>query len=784
VSGGIAIYAAVGLAVLWLGIALAISILAARRFRLAETVLDSARANAALLEATPARPLVSYADGRIEADPQLLRELGLDREPRHLADLAGEGGGIDPRDLAELIEDVTAARVSAGRVARKVHALGSARVFDVRGGQAPPPELPGTLLLWFFDTSATEEELARIALRLRQTEGALDSLTHLIEAAPFPMWYRGPDLRLGLVNSAFVQAVEAKDAGDVIGRGAELIDEEGASSPVAMARLSIETNRIQSSMQPAIIRGERRMLRIVNVPLSTGAVAGFAIDVQDLEDARAELARHIESQRELADRMTAGTAQFDSERNLSFYNRPFAVMAKLDPEWLAEKPEFDRVLERMRDNQRLPEARDFPVWKSDRRNWFSSPEEVIEEEWMLPNGDHLRVVAQPLPDGGLRLFLEDRTEQLRLASARDTLLRVRAATFDNLFEAISVFASDGRLYLWNRRFIDDWELDEAWLSEHPRVDELVPAMAKKLVNPTAAAQIREMVRQTTNERKSSNGRVTMTDGRHFQFAAVPLPDGNALFTMVDVTDSTRIEAALRERATALEEADRVKTDFVANMSYELRTPLTSIGGFAEMLAAGYAGKLEPTATDYVNAILESVARLSKLINDVLDLTTGDTRGVALERERVDVAGLCRAAIETARARAGEKSQKLDAQISPETGFVFGDARRLRESVEHVLQNAVAYTDRKGRIELQADGDEQQVVIRISDNGSGISKDDLPRVFNRFDRVEEAGVRGEAALGLGLPLTRQFIEAHGGNVALQSKKGKGTTVTMTIPRGTK
>src|SRR5206468_10412822 len=126
-------------------------------------------------------------------------------------------------------------------------------------------------------------------------------------------------------------------------------------------------------------------------------------------------------------------------------------------------------------------------------------------------------------------------------------------------------------------------------------------MARKLVNPTAAAQIREMVRQTTNERQSATGRVSMTDGRHFQFAAVPLPDGNALFTMVDVTDSTRIEAALRERAKALEEADRVKTDFVANMSYELRTPLTSIGGFSEMLAAGYAGKLAPKASDYVGA---------------------------------------------------------------------------------------------------------------------------------------------------------------------------------------
>ena len=135
-----------------------------------------------------------------------------------------------------------------------------------------------------------------------------------------------------------------------------------------------------------------------------------------------------------------------------FFNQPFAIMAQLEPEWLSERPEFDRVLERMRENGRLPEVRDFPAWKAERRGWFTSPEETIEEDWMLANGDHLRILGQPLPDGGLRLIFEDRTEQVRLASARDTLLRVRAATFDNLFEVISVFASDGRLYLWNRRF--------------------------------------------------------------------------------------------------------------------------------------------------------------------------------------------------------------------------------------------------------------------------------------------------------------------------------------------
>ncbi len=772
------------LALLWVAVAFAISLLAARRFRLASQVLDAARANATLLDISPARPLVVHSDGRVEADRGLVRELGLDAAPKTLADLHGTGNGLAADDLGALSAEIDTARASASRVSAKVRLEGSPRVFEVRGGPAPAPESAGTLLLWFFDMSAGEEERAKLALRLRQTEAALNSLTHLIEAAPFPMWYRGADLKLGLVNSAFVHAVEARDAQDVIERSAELVDAQGADSARETAREAQESGRVVSRMQPAIIHGERRMLRIVNVPLSTGAVAGFAVDVQDLEEARAELARHRESQRELADRMTAGTAQFEPDRTLSFFNRPFAVMSRIDFDWLAEKPEFDRVIDRMRDNQRLPEARDFPAWKDERRGWFTSAEEVIEEEWMLPGGDHLRVVAQPLPDGGLRLFLEDRTEQLRLASARDTLLRVRAATFDNLFEGISVFASDGRLYLWNRRFLEDWELDEQWLSTHPRVDELVPAMARKLVNPTAAAQIREMVRQTTNERQSASGRISMTDGRHFQFAAVPLPDGNALFTMVDVTDSTRIEAALRERATALEEADRVKTDFVANMSYELRTPLTSIGGFAELLGGGYAGDLGSKAKDYVGAILESVDRLSKLINDVLDLTTGEARGAPLERERVDVAGLCRAALDSAKTAAAEKGQKIEAEILPSAGFVFGDARRLRDSIEHVLQNAIGYTDRKGRIALTAEGDETRAVITIRDNGPGIAPADQGRVFDRFHRVTEPGFRGEAALGLGLPLTRQFVEAHGGTVELESSKGKGTTVILTLPRGSR
>src|SRR3546814_3829247 len=110
----------------------------------------------------------------------------------------------------------------------------------------------------------------------------------------------------------------------------------------------------------------------------------------------------------------------------------------------------------MREQRRSPEQRDFLSWRNERRQWFTTASEAIEETWALPEGSHLRVFAQPHPDGGLLVIFEDRTEQFRLASSRDTLLRVQAATLDNLFEAVCVFAANGRLQLWNSRFADMW----------------------------------------------------------------------------------------------------------------------------------------------------------------------------------------------------------------------------------------------------------------------------------------------------------------------------------------
>ena len=746
----------------------------------AQETIARAREAEALRSVSPAMAMLVRADGRVEMPPRLVDWLGLSIAPRFLQDLADDGAGLPADEAQALANDVKAAQRAGRGFVRALHPIGSGRSITVRGSRAPGDlGATGAVVVWTLDTTDSEGELARLRGEVEQLTIAFDALTGLIEAAPLPRWYRGADMRLAMVNTAYVRAVEGADAADVIARELELVEGSGRGGPRAGAKAAKASGKPQLEILPATIGGERRSLQVHDVPLPTGGVAGFAVDIEDLEQSRAGAKRFAEAQRAMLDRLSAGVAQFGPDRGLVFCNQPFRRMFAMRAEWLADRPEFDRVLERMREANRLPEVRDFPTWKAERRDWFVPGDAAIEENWHLPGGTHLRVVAQPLPDGGLLTIFEDRTEQVQLASARDTLLRVRTATFDNLFEALAVFAADGKLQLWNNRMGAIWGFEEEFLAGHPRVDTFAEAAAPKLATPNRAALIPELVRSATIERQQRGGRVAFADGRHFEFAAVPLPDGNALLTMLDISDSRRAEQALRDRANALEAADRVKTQFVANMSYELRTPLTSISGFAEMLHGGYAGKLTPDADQYVEAILQSVERLGLLIDDVLDLTQGGD-DAEIERVDVDLAAVARAAAETIMPAAKRRKLDFAVELARSTGRVSGDPKRLKEVIEHLLRHAVASTPEGGRILLHSDGSATGARIVVSDDGFGMDAESVTKAFDRFGEPGSQPT-GERALGLGLPLARQFVEAHGGRIDLVSEPGEGTLVTVELPR---
>ncbi len=728
---------------------------------------------ARLLETAPAFPVVVKGDGRIEAADRFSRLMGLPAPATSLTDLGGHAdAGLSATDLARLDEKVRETQRTGKDFALPLAIEGSERRLLVIGSIADAVIYPnGAALLWFFDSTESLRELEQRTHESDEAKAAFAALAGLIEAAPLPMWHRSPDMKLNFVNRAYVDAVGASDGLQVAEDGIELVEPEGGKDAATFAREAQAAGEQSERIVSATLAGDRRQLRVFDIPLGESGVAGLAIDIHELNEARAELRDLSEAQRDLLNMMSAGVVQFAADRSLIFANQPFQRLFAFRDQWLAEESEFARVLDRMRENGKLPEVRDFPAWRAERENWFRMAE-PSEENWLLPDGTHLRVLAQPVPDGGLLLIFEDRTEQAQLASARDILLRVRTATFDNLFEGIAVFAADGRISIWNRLFAEIWGLADDALIKHPRLDELLPMLAQHLKKPSQISIIGELVRMTTANREQRRTKATFADGRMFQIATIPLPDGNALFTMLDMSDSLKIEQALRDRNAALTEADGIKARFLANMSYEFRTPLTSISGFADLLKAGVAGELTDQGKDYVEAILTSAERLSEQINTVLDYSQSEAGALPIAREEVDVQAMLAGLAESKTAFAAERGVALHVQLGEAKGTFPLDPKRITQAVGQILDNAIRYHRTDGEVLLFARTNKDVLEVIVSDNGLGISAEKRAAISDNDEGVLK---------GLGLALAKQLVESHGGVFALESKEGEGTTVIMKLPR---
>ncbi|WP_271077659.1 PAS domain-containing sensor histidine kinase [Aurantiacibacter sp. MUD61] len=749
-----------------------------QRTRAARQTKGTLRRLSRMIDDSPAIPLLVKADGKIEGPERLAAWLGLDALPDFLSELSDRQNGLSEGDLEQLHEAVRRTQKTAAPFRMMVTPQGSEKSLAVRGQLANAAIASGgAALIWWFDFSESQGELSRLRSETARARNDFAALVGLIEAAPMPMWFRSADMELRLVNSAYVDAVEAKNAAEVVDQQIELVERVDGLDAKQIAKQAQDRDTPIERIVQATVGNQRRTLRVSDLPLGVEGVAGYAIDIEELEEQGRAFRAFRAAQRSMLDQLSVGVAQFDEDRRMTFANQPFQRIFALPTSMQVEPPRFERFLDYARDKSRLPEVRDFPEWRAELAQWFQAdaPE---EDQWTLPDGTHLRIVAQPMPDGGLVMVAEDRSEQLALSATRDTLLRTRTATFDSLFESLAVFAPDGRMQLWNRSFPAIWGLPEEFFDEHPHVDKLLDRISNRLARPGQRKAIGETVRAATLDRKEMGGRVVLSDGRTVEFAGVPLPDGNGLLTVMDVTDSTKAEAALRERAKALEEADAVKTRFLANMSYEFRTPLTSIGGFAELLQSGVAGELSEQGREYVGAILASVERLSTQIESVLDLTQSEAGLLPIAREDLDVLGFMTHLVRSREEALDAKNITLDLRGDKSAGTVKADRRQLGRALGNLLDNAISATPNDGRILVALTRRKSGVKMVISDNGDGMKPSELARALDGYRLAGSDGKDGKR--GLGLPLARQLVEAHGGRLEIQSEKGAGTTATVLLP----
>jgi signal transduction histidine kinase len=585
--------------------------------------------------------------------------------------------------------------------------------------------------------------------------------------APVPIWRTDAAGRLTAANAAYAVAVEAADPADAIARDLAL----DAQAVADCARAATGATLIATRAMP--VEGALRTLRLIMFPHDGGA-RGIAFDITDEAGAAEALASQMQSNAETLSLMTDAVAVFGPDRRLVLRNAAFERLWDLDAAWCDEGPTQGEWLDRLRERARLPHQADFAGFKAAELALFQQADAIPDALWTLPDGRTLRVARLRQPSGGLLVLFEDITDGLSLQARYTQLIEVQRATLDALSDSVAVFGLDGRLKLSNRAFAASWRLERDRLEAGPTIEDLRLACAELVADEAFWADLAARIGDTDPaRRREASGDVDRLDGAHLRWVARPLPDGAMLLAFTDVTAVRKVESALRDRAVAYQAADVIKTEFVRNVSYQLRTPLTTIQGYGDLLASGAAGALDDRQARQVAAIRRATEQLHEMIDNILDLALIDAGKMELDLGDVHVGDLLTDTAAMARSQVSDAGVSLDVRAEP--GVVIrADAKRVRQMLFTVTTHAMGRVAGGGAVTFEARTFQGEAILSITDTGPTLSPE---RQIHAFDGFSSDDRRGS---GVGLALVRKFCEMHGGWAGLRTPPAGGLTIECHLP----
>ena len=739
----------------------------------------------AFLAAFPGEYCGFAGDGSVAYSKEFCNILGI-KEVDTVDDIQAV---LPPGDAAALEGYFDRLHEKGAEFVLQTRSLDERKHYQITGSQGRNLDGTDTFdILWVEDITEQAAAQKDFAAGLVKKEAEFKRYKDSLAMLPYPCWIRDDSQKLLWVNDAYVGAV-GESAEAIISAQKELIgnqrkgkkDGQAVKTGPALAKDAFTQSKEQQAETHVIIGGKRLYMRIREIPVPESNITlGLAADISKFEELGEELKRYQSSNRELLEQLRSAIAIYGGDHKLEFYNSAYSQLWGLEDGWLNKKPKLGDIMEKLRETRRLPEQANFKSFKQSWLDMFTDLIKAHEDMLYLPDGTVLRMLVVPHSMGGIMMTFEDVTSRLELESSYNTLIAVQKETLDNLAEAVAVYGGDGRLKLCNPAFGRLWQLHPEDLEGEPHISRIVDKVSNFFTKEEWNERKEQLIALGL-DRMMHEGRLTRADGTLVDFSTVPLPDGGVLITYTDVTDSVRVENALREKNAALEAAEQLKLDFLANVSYQLRTPLNAIMGFNDILDQEFFGTLNERQKQYTSDIHSASMDLLGLINDILDLSSLEAGYMSLQRDDVKVYTMMQSIKDLVGDWTRKKQIELHVSCAKNIGQLRADEKRLKQAIINVIRNAINFTPEGGKITLTAKRKKDGLQIEIADTGVGITKEDRRRIFEPFERAQSGHEKlGKSGAGLGLSLVKNIIALHGGEVDLQSEPRKGTIVTLFIP----
>ena len=712
--------------------------------------------------------LLMLTDGDV---PEVLHcPTGQSAMPDYPEDLPRFEGWIEEDDRKELTVAMQQLRATGQKFDLDVRTKGGTLV-NVHGRP-----IGARLIIRLRDLSRLQRDFADALHLCANLEAESQHLKQLLNAVDFPVWTADVNGLVSWSNDAFKQRGVASESDGIVSARAIV----GGKDQWSEIEARHDAGERIASIMPGKADEDGEADRLVHLCTTTKSgntlTAGYAMPVSDQARYEKALKEVHAVQGRMLNALNTAVCVFNAERHVTFYNAAFAELFGFQRRVLDEHPHESTVLTYIKSTRQMPESGNHRGWRDKFTSAYTASEPLVDD-WELHDGRFLRVITAPNADGGAIWLFENETEKVELKSRFTALTQVRAATLDALREGVAVFGSNGRVQLVNPAFLTLWQLtaDEAKIGTH--VKDITGPIRDLARDRRVIDQLVGLVGSLGQRREGFISRMNLTDERVIDLVATPLPGGATMLTANDVTASVGIEDTLRESNAALEEAARIKTTFIKHVSYELRSPLTSIIGFAQLLDDDEIGPLNDRQRDYLNFVLSSTHSLVALVDSILDLTTVDAGILTLSLDTISPDKL------VDEAEVGLKDRLLDTRIEIERALdpmvptLTVDETRMRQVLYNLLSNAVAGSKPGSHVRVRTRLDGDRIIVSVIDRGRGMNAAQAKAAFEPFETGQNTIGSGA---GLGLTLSRALVELHGGSMELWSREGLGTVVRCILP----
>lgn len=693
--------------------------------------------------------------------------LPIGRQPQSVLNLTSWLPPAEANRLARLIEDM---RLHG-------HAFtASLETLDGRLVRAMGWVLGGGTALRLRPAFAQSDDGRSIADIASSADG--QSARAILRLLSKPAFLRDEADRLVFANAAYLAVAKA------LGKSG------GADAPpelMSPAMLAEHLRDCAESADPVAVQldlGAQGRFELIEFPIAAGH-AGY------LRPLAAEVAKPAATENSdphvwgILDALGTPIAIFNARRELVQFNQAYARLWNLDRKFLAPGLDERAILDKLRTEGMLPNQVDYHTWRAKHLESYSRKVPFEADPWHLPDGRTIKVISAPAgAQGGVIYVFEDLTERLELESANKAFTNVQRETINALTEAVAVFGTNGRLTLSNPQLSKLWKVPLNELGANPHIDQIAEASGRAIPEDGAGIwrDLKRGIIDLNPTRTDQTGRINRSDGRLLDYAITRLPDGQTMMTFLDVTESASYSKVLKERNDALVAADRLKDAFVENVSYELRSPLTNIIGFADLLAGTEGEGLTARQRDYIDYIRASSVTLGVLIDNILDLASVDAGVAELNPEQLDVPALiekARAGITATFPQVSGEPPHLVVDIEPGLPTFVADGTRIVQVLYNLLSNAARFSPPGGEIRLTVSHRADRILFVIEDEGPGITDEMKSAILTRLDAPSGGGRQRGA--GLSLSIVRTFVNMHGGTISAERREPKGSRIIVNLPR---